>query len=39
MEVLATWLESVGELVLWLGIIKIGYNWLWRAFNGSGRIF
>ena len=39
MEALSEWIGEVGKLVIFLGIIKIGYNWLWRAFNGNGKIF
>ncbi len=39
MEVLSSWISDVGELVFWLGIIKLGYRMLWRAFNGEGMIF
>lgn len=38
MEALVDWVKEVGELVVFLGLIKIGYNWLWRAFSGKGNI-
>lgn len=39
MEALSEWIGEVGKLVFFLGIIKIGYNWLWRAFSGNGKLF
>lgn len=37
MESLSIWIQDIGKLVIFLGIVKIGYNWLWKAFNGSGK--
>lgn len=37
MDALMEWIKDVGNLVLFLGIVKIGYGWLYRAFNGRGK--
>lgn len=39
MEALSYWITEVGDIVIFIGIVKLGYNMLWRAFNGSGKLF
>ena len=39
MEALSEWIAEVGDIIIFLGIVKIGYRVLWNAFNGSGKLF
>lgn len=39
MEALSFWIVDVGKIVIFLGLVKLGYNMLWRAFSGHGNIF
>lgn len=39
MEALSEWIAEVGDIVIFLGIVKIGYSLLYRAFSGSGKLF
>lgn len=39
MEALSSWIVEVGQLVIFLGLVKLGYNMLLRAFSGNGHIF
>lgn len=39
MEALSEWIVEVGKLVIFLGLCKVAYNMLWKAFSGHGNIF
>lgn len=39
MEALSSWIVDVGQIVIFLGLVKLGYNMLLRAFSGNGHIF
>lgn len=39
MESLSEWIVEVGKIVIFLGLCKIGFNMLWKAFSGRGNIF
>lgn len=39
MEALSLWIIDVGKIVLFIGLVKLGYNMLLRAFSGNGHIF
>lgn len=39
MEALSEWITEVGDIVIFLGLVKLGYNILFKSFSGSGRLF
>lgn len=39
MEALSLWVVDVGKIVIFLGLCKLGFNMLWKAFSGHGNIF
>ncbi len=39
MEALSEWIAECGDIVLFIGLVKLGYNMLIRAFGGSGKLF